>query len=486
MLENLAVKYKKIPIQVKASFWFLICAFLQKGISVITTPIFTRLLDTNEYGAYSVWNSWMGIITVFVSLNLYYGVFTSGLVRYEEDRKAFVSSLISLNTICCGSWLVVYLCTRNFWNALFNISTAQMLAMLLMIWTTSIFNFWSAEQRVDFKYKELVILTIVMSIAKPVLGIILVIYSTDKVTARIIGLCIVELLLCAPLLVRQLKTNRQFINTKYWKYALAFNIPLIPHYLSQVILNSSDRIMIGSLIGNDKAGIYNLAYSVALMVTMFNTALMQTIEPWMYKKIKNNEAKDITRIAYGAFTLIAVVNIGMIVLAPEVIAIFAPVSYREAIWLIPPIAMSVYFMFQYSFFAAIEFYYKKTKYISIATMIGAVINLVTNYIFIPKYGYMAASYTTLCCYILYAVFHYLFMRKLCRENWGYQIYNSVGILISSILFLTIGFGCMALYKVPVVRYVVILVGVVLIVGFRKKLIGLMRTLLNVRKESQNG
>lgn len=480
MLEKLVDKYKKIPVQVKASFWFLICAFFQKGISVITTPIFTRLLNTKEYGAYSVWNSWMGIITVFVSLNLYYGVFTSGLVRYEDDRKNFVSSLVSLNTLCCGSWLIFYLCTRNFWNALFNISTTQMLAMLLIIWTTSIFSFWSAEQRVDFKYKALVFLTIAMSIAKPALGCILVIYSTDKVTARIIGLCIVELLFCVPLFIWQWKSNRQFINIKYWKYAFAFNIPLIPHYLSQVILNSSDRIMIGSLIGNDKAGIYNLAYSVALLATMFNTALMQTIEPWMYKKIKNNEAKDITRIAYGAFTLIAVVNMGMIILGPEVIAIFAPASYREAIWLIPPIAMSVYFMFQYTFFAVIEFYYKKTKYISIATMIGAVINLVTNYIFIPRYGYMAASYTTLGCYILYTVFHYLFMRKLCRENLGYQIYNSFGIMISSVFFLAVGFGCMALYEAPVVRYAVIIFGVVLMIIFRRKIIGLMKTMLNIR------
>lgn len=70
-MNKLLVKYRSIPVQVKASLWFLICAFLQKGISFITTPIFTRLLSTSEYGQYNVFNSWMNIIIVIVTLNLF-------------------------------------------------------------------------------------------------------------------------------------------------------------------------------------------------------------------------------------------------------------------------------------------------------------------------------------------------------------------------------------------------------------------------------
>ena len=66
-MNKLLVKYRSIPVQVKASLWFLICAFLQKGISFITTPIFTRLLSTSEYGQYNVFNSWMNIIIVIVT-----------------------------------------------------------------------------------------------------------------------------------------------------------------------------------------------------------------------------------------------------------------------------------------------------------------------------------------------------------------------------------------------------------------------------------
>ena len=47
-MKSVINKYKMLPIQVRASFWFLICAFLQKGISMISTPIFTRLLTTQN------------------------------------------------------------------------------------------------------------------------------------------------------------------------------------------------------------------------------------------------------------------------------------------------------------------------------------------------------------------------------------------------------------------------------------------------------
>lgn len=479
-------KYTSLPVQVRASFWFLICAFLQKGISVITTPIFTRILTTSEYGDYSVWNSWLGIATVFVSLNLYFGVFTSGLVRYEEDRTTFVTSLESLNFLSCVVWLVVYLFTKTFWNHLFSVNTSQMLCMLLMIWTTSIYNFWSSEQRVNFKYRALVAVTLIMAVAKPALGIILVLNSQDKVTARILGLCVVELVLFVPLFIHQRVKARQLINTKYWKYALLFNIPLIPHYLSQVILNSSDRIMIKNMVGSSEAGIYNLAYSIALIMTVFNTALMQTIEPWMYIKLKQNKAKDITKVAYGSFALVAIINILLIVLAPEIVAIFAPSSYQNAIWLIPPISMSVYFLYQYTFFAVVEFYYKKTQFISVATMIGAIVNLITNYIFIKMFGYQAAAYTTLGCYILYVVFHYIFSRKLCRQNLGYEIYNTKMIVLSSAGFLVAGFVSMVLYLNTVIRYVVLAAIVILIIANRKKLTYIARNMLAVRKESKNG
>ena len=188
MLKKLSDRYRALPIQVKASFWFLICSFLQKGISSITTPIFTRLLDTAEYGRFSVFNSWLDIITIFVSMNLYAGVYSQGLIKFDKERNIFSSSLQGLTLTLVAIWMVIYLLFKSFWNSLFSLTTVQMLAMLLMIWSTAVFGFWAAEQRVKLSYVKLVVVTLIVSVAKPVLGIIFVINAEDKVTARILGL----------------------------------------------------------------------------------------------------------------------------------------------------------------------------------------------------------------------------------------------------------------------------------------------------------
>ena len=81
--------------------------------------------------------------------------------------------------------------------------------------------------------------------------------------------------------------------------------------------------------------------------------------------------------------------------APEVILIFAGKKYMDAIYVIPPIACSVYFIFVYSLYSTIEYYYQKTKSIALATTISAILNLLLNTVCIEKFGYYAAGYTTL-------------------------------------------------------------------------------------------
>ncbi|KLD59853.1 hypothetical protein WP50_15030, partial [Lactiplantibacillus plantarum] len=55
------------------------------------------------------------------------------------------------------------------------------------------FNFWAGERRVALQYKSLVMVTLLVAIAKPLVGVLLVVYANDKVTARFLGLALVEL-----------------------------------------------------------------------------------------------------------------------------------------------------------------------------------------------------------------------------------------------------------------------------------------------------
>lgn len=481
MINKLLIKYKGLPAQVRASVWFLICSFLQRGISFITTPIFTRLLSSAEYGRYNVFNSWMGIISIIVTLNLSAGVYTSGLVKFEKDKKVFTSSLQGLTLILITFWTVIYLVFQSFWNRLFSLTTTQMLLMLVIIWTSKVFEFWAIEQKVNLQYKMLILITFFVTIFTPLLGVILVYYAEDKVTARILSFVIINLIAYTWMFVVQMLRGEKIYSAEFWKYALAFNIPLIPHYLSMTVLNSADRIMIQNMVGDSEAGIYSLAYSLSMIMTLFNSALMQTIEPWLYKKIKENQIKGISRVAYPVFMLVAILNILLIAFAPEVIKIFAPVEYYEAIYVIPPVAMSVFFMFSYTFFAVFEFYYARTKQVAVATSAGALLNLGLNFVFIRMFGYIAAAYTTLICYIVFSLVHYYYMSQICKEKYnGEMPYDNRFFLSITFVFMLIGFVLLLTYNYPIVRYGGIIVFVCIGIIERKKYEIVMK-LVSIRK-----
>ncbi len=484
-MASLKEKYKKIPVQIKASFWFVICSFLQRGISVITTPIFTRLLNTHSYGQYGVFNSWLDIISVIVTIRLYYGVFVQGLVKNDHDKARYTSSLQGLCTVLCTAWLIIYLVAHEFFNKLLGLTTVQMLAMLIMIWSTGVFRFWTAEQKNEYKYRTLVIITIIVSILKPLVGVILVVNSEDKVTARILGLALVELAGYSWLFVLHMYKGKQFFSKKYWKHALAFNIPLIPHYLSQTVLNSSDRIMIKKLTGPSEAGIYTVAYSIASIMVIFNQALISTIQPWMYQKIKANRYKDIASVVYAVLAAIAVIDLALIALAPEVIAVFAPASYKKAIWVIPSVTMGVFFLFAYHMFATVSFYFEKTKFVMVASSVAAILNIILNYIFIPRFGFLAAGYTTLVCYLVYTSCHYFLMAKVCdKELNGDRVYDMRIISLIFISFMVTGFVMMATYNYTIIRYSLILLGLVAMFIKRKTIIGFIARLMSLKKKKQ--
>ena len=478
MLNKIKQQYSLLPKQVKASAWFLVCSFLQKGISTITTPVFTRLLTPAEYGSYNVFNSWLGIVTILVTMNFYAGVCNQGLIKFDTKRDVFASSLQGLTLVLVACWTGIYLLFRKSLNTLFSLTTVQMLAMLLMIWTSSVFQFWAAEQRVKLGYKKLVVLTVFVSLAKPVVGIIFVLNAEDKVTARILGLALVELIGYSGLFIAQMRRGKKFFDATFWKYAIRFNLPLIPHYLSQTVLNSSDRIMISSMIGESEAGIYSLAYSLSLIMSLFNGALTQTMTPWTYQKIKDQRAKDVAPVTYGSMVMIAFVNLLLIAFAPEVVSVFAPPEYYDAIWIIPSVTMSVFFMFLYEQFIRFEFYFEKRSFIMVASVVAAVLNILLNVIFVRMFGYYAAGYTTLFCYAVCAFAHYFFMRRICvRFMDGERVYDAKILFGITAAFLTLGFAFQVVYHAMLARYVLITMITVAVVLNKKHIIKLIKMII---------
>lgn len=92
-------KFNNVSEPTKASLSYMVVSFIQKGLSFITGPIFTRLLTTEQYGQISVYQSWQQVFFIFASLCLSYGVFNNGMLDYRDDRDCFSFSLLVLSNI---------------------------------------------------------------------------------------------------------------------------------------------------------------------------------------------------------------------------------------------------------------------------------------------------------------------------------------------------------------------------------------------------
>ena len=82
--------------QISSGALTVLVSLFHKGTIAVMMLFFTWIVSESDYGEYSVFNSWMGILSVIVTLQLYYGVYAQGLVKFEHDRYVFSSSMQGL------------------------------------------------------------------------------------------------------------------------------------------------------------------------------------------------------------------------------------------------------------------------------------------------------------------------------------------------------------------------------------------------------
>lgn len=460
-MNKLLQKYNNITIQAKAAFWFTMCSFLQKGISFVTVPIFTRLMSTEQYGTYSMYLSWLQVFTVISTLYIYHGVTDNAMSKFDHDRDRYISSMQGL-TVCITT--VVMMLTFISWHGIrdfIGLSYIMMLLMFVEIYVTPALAFWSSKQRFEYKYRRLVIITLVKSILNPCLGVLAVYFSDEKDLARVISTVTVEFIVCGAIMVLQFFRGKTFYDKQYWGYSLKLAVPIVPHYLSGIILNQGDRIVISKIVGNSAVAFYGVAYSIGWIVQIFVRAINSAITPWIYERLKESDIKPIQRRSGLILLLVFLMIIGLMLISPEVVLIFGSSKYADAVYVIPPVAGSVFFVFLYGFLSFPEFYYEKTGFLMMASIAAAVLNIVLNVIFIPVYGYVAAAYTTLACYVLYSLGHYIVGGKILKDNTGFNaIIDIKTTLILSVAIIIISCIIHLIFDWIVIRYMIILIGAV--------------------------
>ena len=468
-------KYSQVPSSVRASFWFAACSVLQKGIQFITIPLFTRLLTTEQYGQFSLYQSWLNLLTIFATLNLAGGVFNNGMIRYEEDRDTFTSAMQGLSGTAVLLTFCVYLAAADWWDRLIGMPRILVAAIFAEMFFCPALQYWSLRQRFEYRYRALTAITLAVAVCNPVLGFIAISLTPERGIARALSVALLNTAAGLVFYLYNLLRGKKLFVRSYWKFALAFNIPLIPHYLSQMVLSQSDRIMIEKMFGKSPVAVYSIAYSIGMVMNIITSSINASFIPWTYQMCKAGNYRRIGKVASLFLALSAGIVLVPILMAPEVIAVMGPQEYADAIWVIPPVAVAGYVTFVYSLFANIEFYFAESKFVMVASSMAAIANIIMNWFGMRWFGYIAAGYTTVICYAILAAAHYCFMRKVLRKHAaGAHVYD-VRVICGITLALCVAAAlCMLLYPYALLRYGLLLASAAVMWLQRGKLFELMK------------
>ncbi len=473
-------RFKDIPVEAKASTAYALCSVLQNCLAFITLPIFARLLTTEEFGDYTIYASWMAVLVIFVTLNLPYGSFSTAMVKFEDERDKYIASVETICIVLASIFLLIYFPFRGLWNRLFELPTYLVLIMFMEMLGNAGILFWSGKKMFEYKYKGVVWVTLLVSVVSPVLAYFMVINSDERGYARIVGYAVVKIVVGGIIYIANLVKGKSLFRKDFWVYALSFNLPLVFYYLSQVIFNQSDRIMISHYIDKSAAGMYGAAYTLAIVLNFVLTAINNSYVPWFFGKLKEKKQKDNQSISCMVATLMAILLSGVIWLAPEIISIMAGKKFLPAVGVVPPVAMSLLLLFYAQLFINVEFFYEKKGLLVIASIFSALINIGLNAIFIPLCGYVAAGYTTLFSYLVFAIANYYAMKKVLKEKEvENNAYNIKFLILIFAVFCITSFIAGLLYDYYIIRYSVIAVVMILMIANYKKILKYVNVIRNM-------
>jgi len=395
---------------------YILAQFLTLGLAFLTMPIYTRLMTPDEYGVMSVFLSFVGIITIIFGLGIR-GAISRYYYENKDDFFDYLSSNIWLIFIVSVGFIGIAILFRNQLQTFLNIPFGMIYIAIGIAIPQAIFQLYESYLQASKQSKKVATLNVLGALFITGTAIAIMLQMDDeKYYARAIGQGIGALVLFLVTFF-YLKNSLKFsIKKKHLRYSLVFGLPIIFHLLSQNILNSFDQIIINQLVGPNETGIYSVAYKIGMAQNLISMGILKAWTPMFYDKLNKDKYDDINALAKKYAFIVMLVAVFLIFFAKEIVTILVDKRYQEAIGIIPIVIVSYFFFFLYTMYVNYAFYEKKTKNIAAITIIAGGLNVLLNYLLIPKFGYIAAAWTTLVSYVALFILHFLNVKYIIKVN----------------------------------------------------------------------
>jgi len=454
----------------KDMFKYLPAQVVPGIVGFISIPIITRLFLPQDYGNYSLVKATVMILTTLL------GWLLMSIIRfypvYERDKKleVFYGNIVKLGGI---SILIV---TVLFCSALFTVMHHFSSNLYFLMWVgvgvfifTAIFNIFQYFLRSKRQVRWFSGFAVWNSVISFGIGLGLIFLLKLGIEGMLWGITL-SIGIILPLLWKKSIGGIPIIRTKIdfilVKKMMKYSFPLVVGNLAAWILSLSDRYILKFFRGNQEVGIYSAsyniaAYSIMLLVTLFMFA-STPISMHIWEKEGKNKGKEfVGEITRFYFLVCFPAIVGLSVLSKPFINIMTGQEYFLGYKIIPFVTLGILFLGLQQRFQAGFLFYKKTSFIMFAIVASGLMNLGLNFLFIPKYGYMAAAITTLISYAFLLFIMIFGSRRIFIWNFPFKslINSTCASAIMGIVVYYIGNSLTS--SIPINLVVAIFIGVII-------------------------
>ena len=389
--------------------------------SLIFIPIITKSFTTAEYGMWAQVNTTIALVPNIANLGLPYT-----MVRFlsaEKDKEKIKDSfypMISLTFISTVIICLLFLIFGNpIANALFN-GSMQVLYITTLISFFACMNLMLISYSRTFQQMKRYSLFLVLQSYIGVFVSIYLTYAGYNIETVVLGLLtgyVAVFIMMAFLIVRYLG-----IGIGKWsnlKEQLAFALPTIPSNVSSWVVDSSDKYVIGILIGSVAVGCYSPGYALGSILLMFLSpfaVLLPAVLPEHYEKGNLEEVDKYLSYSMKYYMLLTVpAGVGMSVLSKPLLYIITTPEIALGGYMVTPfVCLGAIFMGMYGITNNILILEKNTMILGKLWIVVAISNIALNLLLVPYLNILGAAIATLLCYILAFVVTAIASRKTMR------------------------------------------------------------------------
>ena len=432
---------------VKNSIIYTIGIILPQAVGFLLLPIITRYLTPEDYGVVSSMGVLGGVLIIFLTLAVDRSIYRLYYDYGSAEKKEIYLGTISISLFITSTIGVFILFVFHDYVA-FIFKSIPFFPYYVYIILATYFSIFLIVPQIYYMITEQATKFFLLSVGLSFLNIALILWfivGLERGAEGYLGARVVANLLFVPLSLFILKKIVNFkFDLQMLKNGLSFSLPIIPTLLSAWILDLSDRIFIERYFTLQDVGIYSLGYQIALVVTVIAGGIHTAYFPFFFKLANSDNQENSKKTLYHTNTIYILIVLLTVFLisffSKEIVTIMIAHEYLEAYKIIPLIAIGYLFCQTQGILNLYIQQEKKTKALMYIVLGAAGINVLLNFLLVPKYGAYGAAYATIMSFAILAFIEYQYSKKCYFIPWAWNeilpyFFGLFGILIVFHLFI---------------------------------------------------